>query len=311
MYNSVATQFNQLKPMQFTAHMQRCLGKINRDREYESDELLVLLVRIQHLTSSISPSSPEHVLSATWRGLDSILQNAPQARSRDPLATIALNAAALRLQKHGSVRFNHTPNSIKAWLDSWLARLPTSMPYPLPTAAVFQLAYTIGILEEDSSSTPNRPDFWENNFWNGLEERTLLPRGLVVEWARMGDCSDANLNPQYPEININCPTTTSDVGLGGMTAVSLPPGLSTLPSMAIPPQQQLDVMYQQPENTYYPQADEQLQWMSWNPDLMVTVETEGSNASIDPQLWFDAAPFGQPSNEQQRQPHHFTFHHQQ
>lgn len=225
----------------------------------------------------------------------------PLTCPKTALATIALNAAALRLQKDGSVRYNHTPNSIKAWLDSWLARLPATMANPLPTASVLHLVYTIAILEEDSS-TPIRPDFWDNNFWNTLEEKTLLPRGLVMEWARM-DCSAENLDPtgqQYPEISINCPITTSDI------SVSLPPGLSTVRSMALPPQQ---VLYQQTTNPYDPQVDEQLQWMSWNSDLMVG--TEGSVPSIDPQLWFDPVPFGQPSDQQQRKPDQFTFHNPQ
>ena len=183
------------------------------------------------------------------------------------------------------------------------------MPYPLPTASVFHLIYTIAVLEEDSS-TPSRPDFWENNFWISLEEKTLLPRGLVMEWARM-DCGSENMDPrgqQYSEININGPPTTSDIRLGGLAAVSLPPNLSAVPSMALPQQQQ-QILYQQTTNTYNHQVDEQLQWMSWNPDLMVG--TEGSEATIDPQLWFDAANFGQQPHQQQRQPHQFNFHHQQ
>ncbi|KAK4208014.1 transcriptional regulator WAR1 [Rhypophila decipiens] len=81
----VATQFNQLKPTPFTPYIQQCLGEVNRDRNNESDELLVLLVRIQHLTNSISPSSPDHVLSSTWKGLESVIQDAPRELSKDSM----------------------------------------------------------------------------------------------------------------------------------------------------------------------------------------------------------------------------------
>ncbi|KAM7200657.1 transcriptional regulator WAR1 [Naviculisporaceae sp. PSN 640] len=83
----VAAQFNQLKPTPFTTYIQQCLGDINRDPEHESDELLVLLVRIQHLTNHISPSSPDHVLSSTWKGLESVIQNAPRDLSKDCRST--------------------------------------------------------------------------------------------------------------------------------------------------------------------------------------------------------------------------------
>lgn len=103
------------------------------------------------------------------------------------MVTIALKAAALRLSRFGSERFNHTSNLIQTWLDSWHERFATNMIFPLPISTVLYLVYTIAVLEADRS-TPCEPDFWFDHFWEKLEGKTLLSHNLVIEWARMVDC---------------------------------------------------------------------------------------------------------------------------
>lgn len=241
---------------------------------------------------------------------------------------IALNSAALRLQRCGSTRFNHTPSTIKSWLDSWLPGLDatnsptaTGTSSPLPAAPVFHLAYTIAVLQANSS-IPREPDLWGDQFWNTFEEKTLLPRSFISELASLIDGGDigpsmastGGPSSALPDISL-LRTSTPDIGLStappgnmssGAVAVSLTPSTCTtghhsIPSMPMPHQQIGIAQHGYPQQSYQVVDDEQLQWMSsqWSTGstdidphqhlggLLQVPVTEGGD-QIDPALWYDA-----------------------
>ena len=50
---STAMTFNKIEPMRYTKHMDQCLNGLTAAAEYESDKVLVELVRSQHLSDRI------------------------------------------------------------------------------------------------------------------------------------------------------------------------------------------------------------------------------------------------------------------
>ena len=51
---SVALAFQRLDPIRYTPYLDQCMKDLEASREYETDYLIVSLVRIQHLTERIS-----------------------------------------------------------------------------------------------------------------------------------------------------------------------------------------------------------------------------------------------------------------
>lgn len=54
MFRRVALAFQRLDPIRYTPYLEQCMKDLEVAREYETDYLIVNLVRIQHLTERIS-----------------------------------------------------------------------------------------------------------------------------------------------------------------------------------------------------------------------------------------------------------------
>lgn len=51
---SIAQGFGRIESLKYTAYIQQCLRELEQAREYESDAVLVHMVRLQHLSEDIT-----------------------------------------------------------------------------------------------------------------------------------------------------------------------------------------------------------------------------------------------------------------
>ncbi|KAJ6781563.1 hypothetical protein PWT90_01558 [Aphanocladium album] len=111
--SSLSTVFGRIDPMRYTSYVKECLTVLESEVEYETDIILVFLLRIQHLTQRISelnprdntieefssiPKAPTAVyVSAFQNELNELRAKLPNHLKNDNIIIMYFNTARLRL----------------------------------------------------------------------------------------------------------------------------------------------------------------------------------------------------------------------
>lgn len=166
---SVASgHFHMLQPIPFTATMSEYLEGLERDSEERSDDFLVYLVKIQHLSERIVETTTASIGSKAQEATVTKLQNTlrrsagtlPHQLKSNAIIAVHLNTAFLRGHELATNMGPHSsPTVMKTWFESWLSSIPASSYHILPTSAIFQLSYAVGVLARSTKTTSGMTDF--------------------------------------------------------------------------------------------------------------------------------------------------------
>ncbi|KAG4430950.1 hypothetical protein IFR05_013558, partial [Cadophora sp. M221] len=185
MSSNVALTFNKGQSEKFTKYHEQCLEDLERADEYESDVLLVQLVRIQHLTQRIVDFNnrdqlPDELpgivempastyLSAFQTELERLRDRVPSNLREDYLITNHLNTTRLRLYEpllqdaylldtvsrtmttlslsdtSTQLRFSGCLLALKTWFEHWLT-IPVCYYFYMSQPLAAQLIYSMMML---------------------------------------------------------------------------------------------------------------------------------------------------------------------
>ncbi|KAF7550117.1 hypothetical protein G7046_g8123 [Stylonectria norvegica] len=183
--SAMSLGFSRIESMRYTKYIQEGLKVLEDDKEYETDERLVHLVRIQHLTERISelnmrddpaeevaglPTAPRSAYVFAFQGeLDRIRNNLPATLKNDKIIHVYLNTATLRLYEPpildtpllismsesltstalGATSaldiFYQSRAAMQRFFDNWLS-IPVSEYYCQTTSVAAQLVYGLTML---------------------------------------------------------------------------------------------------------------------------------------------------------------------
>ncbi|XP_044719829.1 tRNA processing endoribonuclease [Hirsutella rhossiliensis] len=183
--STTATTFGKIESMRYSPYLRECVKDLEESREYETDTILVFLVKVQHLTERIHeqnlrsetsedirgiPTAPKSAyIFALQNELDRIHDNLPREIKMDSTMQIYINTATLRLYEPpladmklinqlsesltvGTVgagtaldKIYRTSSALRAWFDNWLS-VPVSTYYRQPAAIASQLVYGLTML---------------------------------------------------------------------------------------------------------------------------------------------------------------------
>ncbi|KAJ4164838.1 hypothetical protein LMH87_006493 [Akanthomyces muscarius] len=183
--SSMSTVFGRIDPMRYTSYVRECLTILENNREFETDVVLVFLLRIQHLTQRISelnprdntieeftsiPKAPTAVYVSVFQNeLDQLRANLPDHLRNDNIIIMYFNTARLRLYEPPVLdkdlissladaftlnnagggtpldRHYNTSAAITGWFENWFAVPVTQYAYQT-TAVAAQLVYALTML---------------------------------------------------------------------------------------------------------------------------------------------------------------------
>lgn len=196
MTSIVSLAFQRIDPPRYTAYIDQCLRELEADEEYESDLLLVHLVRIQHLSERIAQlhvkdnvgdelagmaRAPVSAYSSMFHTeLEKFRASLPQHLVSHRLITCHINTAVLRLWEPPRIDvallerisnslaslsldsassldiFYRSSAALKAWFESWLSIEVTDY-FVLPMPVCAQLINAVIMLARWSKlSSPER-----------------------------------------------------------------------------------------------------------------------------------------------------------
>ncbi|KAK9250686.1 hypothetical protein V1507DRAFT_339903 [Lipomyces tetrasporus] len=192
MCSNAALAFNKVESPKYTRHHEQCLNELEDAAEYETDGLLVQLVRIQHLTDRIFqfthrdqmvdelpvlalPETTVHMrFSALQAELDRLEYSLPERLKSNYLLSSHYSTAQLRLFEPllsdispslaNTEMFNHhhpATSVLNSWLNTWLA-IPVCYYFHMPQPGYGHLIYAITMLVRQarlsllSRAHPNR-----------------------------------------------------------------------------------------------------------------------------------------------------------
>jgi len=222
--SSAAVQFHQTNPLPLSAYMKQCVTDLMHNSEFETDGLLVCLIRLQHLTEHVSRvkrnlSTEGHdgvkiagTISSFQTDLGRIATGMPQELKRNPLITTSLNSAALHLHELclmvGPGPENSLPSTLKNWIESWLASVPVSGYHTLPMPIVYQLLHAMSLLGRLAKSTASNttPTSHPADFSGvGTPMSSQSLGGLDLDHMDLGEVENAQTLPIHPGMQNLCP----------------------------------------------------------------------------------------------------------
>ncbi|RFU34760.1 hypothetical protein B7463_g1534, partial [Scytalidium lignicola] len=193
MSSSAALTFNKIESIRYTRYIDQCLKELAETAEYETDSLLVQVVRVQYLTERIFyinsgnhnlnelpgiPKTPiDTYLDAFQRELERIQTSAPPHLRTNYLLTSHLCTAQLRLYDSMMINLNILDNlslsfsslslsdqstldlisrsndALKTWFLNWLS-IPVCDYFYIPQPVYGQLIYGAVILSRWAKFSP-------------------------------------------------------------------------------------------------------------------------------------------------------------
>ncbi|CZT49926.1 uncharacterized protein RSE6_10832 [Rhynchosporium secalis] len=196
MSSNVALTFNKGQSDKCTKCHEQCLEELEKGHEYESDILLIQLVRIQHLTQRIVdcnnrdqlpdelpvieviPTSSYH--EASQNELSRLNTRLPSSLQKSHLILNYLNTAHLRLYESPSSKTLHSSTPSPA------LSIPSPSPIPSPTldSAPATPPYKPATRFEAAKSEMSAAQggVWKNSFWDLAAEKLRMKRIRIEKW---------------------------------------------------------------------------------------------------------------------------------
>ncbi|KAM3509249.1 hypothetical protein MY10362_000689 [Beauveria mimosiformis] len=183
--SSMSTVFGRIDPMRYTSYVRECVTILETDMEYETDVILVFLLRIQYLTQRISelnpkdntieeftsiPKAPTAVYVSVFQNeLEELRAKLPVHLRNDNIIQMYFNTARLRLYEPPVVdkdliasladdftlnnagggtpldRLYNTSAAITGWFENWFV-VPVAQYACQTTAVASQLVYALTML---------------------------------------------------------------------------------------------------------------------------------------------------------------------
>ncbi|KAJ5999370.1 hypothetical protein N7451_007180 [Penicillium sp. IBT 35674x] len=159
MGSNAALSFNKLDSPRYTKHHDQCLNELKDAAEYETDELLIQLVRIQHLTErifqfnhrdqflveSIGLALPETTAAAHLSAFQAELDQLQNSLSKKLKTNSPPFVPRPLLDAEAFTRYHNALSALRSWVDNWLA-IPVCYYFYMPQPGYGQLMYAVTML---------------------------------------------------------------------------------------------------------------------------------------------------------------------